>query len=152
MSRFIDSGEFLADFGEMVIASCPRCQRPVNYQIDTTGKGIVYPFSCLNCGYIKGGHTKDFLVNPMSVFVPTHQLYLVADCCGQTLWARNMAHLDFLENYVSANLRQRTANVNRSVASRLPQWIKAAKNREEILKCIKRLREKYVKEKQETVT
>lgn len=42
--------------------------------------------------------------------------------------------------YVEAELRERIPNINKSVASRLPQWIKSAKNRDEILKCIRKLR------------
>ena len=34
-------------------------------------------------------------------------LWLQAPCCGETLWAYNAAHLDFLfENYVRATLRE----------------------------------------------
>lgn len=147
ISRFIDSGEMLADFGDQVIAACPRCKKPVDYRIDLSGSGEVYPLTCLKCGYIRSGYKKDYKQNPLGFFTPTYDLYLVADCCGQTLWARNLNHLEFLEKYVSAKLRERTANINQSTASRLPQWIKSAKNRYEILKCIQRIRVRYEHEK-----
>ena len=47
---------------------------------------------------------------------------------------------DFLERYVSADLRERTPNANRSMASRLPRWIKSAKHRDEVMRAIRRLR------------
>ena len=37
-------------------------------------------------------------------------------------------------------LRERIPNQNGSMPSRLPQWIKDAKNRDRLLKCIARLR------------
>ena len=38
------------------------------------------------------------------------------------------------------NWRERIPNINKSLASRLPQWIKSSKNRVEVLKGITRLR------------
>ena len=54
----------------------------------------------------------------------------------------NLEHLDFLERYVESDLRERVPNINKSLASRLPQWIKSSKNRGEVLKGISRLRMK----------
>jgi hypothetical protein len=59
-------------------------------------------------------------------------------CCSEILWAYNAKHLDFLEGFVTAELRE--AYPNQTLASRLPEWMKLAKNREEILKCIRKLR------------
>jgi hypothetical protein len=69
-------------------------------------------------------------------------LWLKTNCCGNTLWAYNKEHLDFLESYVSASIREQVPNINKSLASRLPTWIKSAKNRETVLKCINKLRKK----------
>ena len=69
-------------------------------------------------------------------------LWLQTPCAGEVLWAWNEWHLDWLERYVAADLRERTPNQNRSLASRLPRWIKSAKNRDEVLKGICRLRER----------
>ncbi len=71
-------------------------------------------------------------------------------CCGQTLWAMNLEHLDFLERYVESDLRERIPNINKSLASRLPQWIKSKKNRNEILKGISKLRLKLKENKYES--
>ena len=69
-------------------------------------------------------------------------LWLEISCCGETLWAYNEKHLEFIEKYVAAKLRERVPNINKSLASRLPDWIKRAKNRDEILKAIGKLKEK----------
>jgi DNA-directed RNA polymerase subunit RPC12/RpoP len=67
-------------------------------------------------------------------------LWLQMRCCGEVLWARNPSHLDFLENYVVARLRERAPNQNGSTVSRLPKWMKSAKHREELAAAIARLR------------
>ena len=59
---------------------------------------------------------------------------------GNVLWAWNLDHLDFLEGYVGSSLRERIPNRNRSMASRLPKWMKEAKNREGIMKAFKAMR------------
>jgi hypothetical protein len=66
-------------------------------------------------------------------------LWLQASCCGETLWAVDEGHLATLRHYVAAKLRERTPNVNASLPSRLPTWMKLARNRDEILACIDRL-------------
>jgi hypothetical protein len=55
------------------------------------------------------------------------------------LWAYNAEHLNFLRRYVSAELRERLVMRNTSLASRLPKWIKSAKNRDAALKGLDRL-------------
>jgi hypothetical protein len=64
--------------------------------------------------------------------------HLQTPCCGEALWA-------YYDDFVRARLRERQRDPkygwsNRSVASRLPQWMKAGKNREVVLKGLGRLR------------
>ena len=66
-------------------------------------------------------------------------LWLQTPCCGEVLWAVNPGHLRFLRQYIGAALRERTPNLNRSLASRLPTWMKVAKHRDEVLRGIERL-------------
>jgi hypothetical protein len=69
-------------------------------------------------------------------------LWLQTPCCGHTLWAYNEAHLDFLQRYVRATLRvSSSASTSASVLpDNLPAWIKAAKNRDAVLRQLERLR------------
>jgi hypothetical protein len=69
-------------------------------------------------------------------------LWLQAGCCGgRTLWAFNRRHLDLLEAYVGAKLRERCASPgSSSMLARLPAWVKSAKHRDEVLRTISRLR------------
>ena len=63
------------------------------------------------------------------------ELFLQTPCRFGKIWAYNQAHLSELQAYVSATLRERTIKAgNGSMISRLPDWIKSAKNREMISK------------------
>jgi len=55
------------------------------------------------------------------------------------VWAYNSRHLEQLRAYVAATLRDERNNVGRSWSSRLPAWMKAAKNRDTVLKALDRL-------------
>jgi hypothetical protein len=66
-------------------------------------------------------------------------LWLQTTCCNENLWALNPRHLDYLESYVSAELRE--GHGHGTMASKLPRWVMSAKNREEVLRCISKLRE-----------
>ncbi|GLY54020.1 hypothetical protein Lesp01_76760 [Lentzea sp. NBRC 102530] len=70
-------------------------------------------------------------------------LWLQAPCAGHTLWALNGAHLDLLESYVGAALREDPdpSSVRRmTILAKLPAWLKSAKHRDEVLRTIRRLR------------
>jgi predicted Zn-ribbon and HTH transcriptional regulator len=67
------------------------------------------------------------------------QLWLQLPIDDNILWAYNFEHLNYLKTYVSAKLREATSGSKYSLAWRLPNFIKLAKNREKILKAIERL-------------
>lgn len=69
-------------------------------------------------------------------------LWLQTRCAGELLWVYNGEHLAFLRDYVGASLRERVPNANGSLASRLPGWIKQARNRPTVLRAVRRLEEK----------
>jgi len=66
-------------------------------------------------------------------------LWLQSPACGHTLWAYNAEHLHALRSYVAAMHRERRADGKWSMFTRLPQWVKAAKNRGELLRAFDRL-------------
>lgn len=55
-------------------------------------------------------------------------------------WAFNTGHINYLENYIKADLRERNNNgsYNKTLVSRLPKFVKEAKNREKLLKIIEK--------------
>jgi hypothetical protein len=60
------------------------------------------------------------------------------------LWARNLEHLAFLEEFVDAKLRERPSRAhgyrNKLLVSRLPLWIKSASNRDAVMAALAKLR------------
>ena len=68
------------------------------------------------------------------------KLCLVAPTRFGNIYVHNLEHLQVLKSFVHAGLRERTQSTgNSSYFSRLPAWIKSARNRKEILKAILRL-------------
>ncbi len=60
------------------------------------------------------------------------------------VWVYNGRHLLALQDYVQATLRERNGSSNRSMFSRLPAWMKLARNRETMLRALKRLQDKLL--------
>lgn len=69
-------------------------------------------------------------------------LWLQEQIKGHLFWAYNIDHLNYLEEYIGAELRKREGM---TMAAKLPQFIKASKNRVHLLKLIDRLRQSVEK-------
>ena len=160
--QFYDKGEQVYDFGDEFLIVCPKCALmakviPVEDSEMLSRRKLI----CSNCGFNKPTNIRENADIKASVEFSRHKntesyiviggafdwyfrepLWLQTECSGETLWAYNKTHLEFIESYVGSLLRARTPNANKSMASRLPQWIKSAKNRDEILRAIGKLREK----------
>jgi hypothetical protein len=125
---------------------CSRCGRGLHWRgtrrSQATGYAPVHTIRCEGCGAPNrraltrgpgtGAEVRDDYFGL--------SLWLQTECGGHVLWAKNEGHLLFLERYVAADLRERTPNMNGSLPSRLPTWIKLAKHRDEVLRCLQRLR------------
>lgn len=57
-------------------------------------------------------------------------------------WAYNLEHLNEIENYVSAEIRKRHSGNYQSMVEKLPKWITAKKNRNDLLKAIYKMKNK----------
>lgn len=55
-------------------------------------------------------------------------------------WAYNLEHIDYLQKYIQADLRERNSKVNvgGTMVTRLPMFVKEARNREKLLKIIEK--------------
>ncbi len=146
-----------------VLVKCPSCTRKafVKPQSSLQGKieETVVKLVCTHCG-----HSKLLSETPSSIISQSNTkarfyslgggtdpyfdlpLWLTINVEENTLWAYNTQHLQFLKDYINAKLRERNGqeNLNKSVASRLPKWMTASKNRTLILKKIGEL-EKMLK-------
>ncbi|WP_300484931.1 hypothetical protein [Flavobacterium sp.] len=64
---------------------------------------------------------------------------------GNVFWAYNEAHIDYLEGYIAAGLRERNSqyNVGKTMVASLPKFVKDARNRDKLLKVIKEWKKSY---------
>lgn len=69
-------------------------------------------------------------------------LWFQSSVKGNLFWAYNREHLEEIRTYVEADLRERQSSYARTMVAYLPQFIKEAKNREDVLKVIKDLQYK----------
>lgn len=154
VDRFVDDGTHIYSFDDEVLVVCPRCKgRAIVRRQDPELQDWSAPrrVSCGNCGFVRNWAERwpktAWRIPPVDGFFGL-PLLLQAPCCGQILWAWNQRHLEFIEYFVRAKLRERQSHpvygrFNSSLASRLPSWIKRSGNREEILKTIESIRRKH---------
>ncbi|WP_223596475.1 hypothetical protein [Neobacillus bataviensis] len=161
--QFKNQHRMLESFGFEFIVVCPNC----NGKSKVISLGDHSPYStgnakrflCLLCGMTKefvpknncfnqslisyGSEWNDGFINIGGAFdwYFGYPLYLQIACCGHTLWAYNIEHLEYIKNYVEADLRE-NGTYYLSVESRLPLWIKSAKNRDAVVKAISKLEQK----------
>ena len=162
-NKFRNEHRMLEDFGDEFLVLCPNCA--MKSKVISLGDAspyepnIVKRFICVSCGtnkdYVpKKNHSNQLMIS-YSVewkegFINIggafdwyfgYPLYLQIPCCGHTLWAYNIKHLNYLKQYVQAELRENKPYYL-SIESRLPVWIKSSKNRTTILKAISKLEQK----------
>jgi hypothetical protein len=163
-ARFKDEGQTLHRFSYEFLVHCPKCNKRAHvvllresgvelpeprdgYVLDA----IFHPrrLVCAHCGFTQDWRGREIQSGGPCDWYFLQPVWLQTPCCGETLWAYNKEHLDFLEQYVAATLRERAhpdgpllsqKARNLSLASRLPAWIKSAKNRDDVLRCIGKLR------------
>ncbi len=126
---------------------CRECRNPITRHAIVNGQWSKLKVKCDQCGdeceyeaQITRHRIKDGLMcDP--IFGLT--LWLHKTFGDDVFWAYHYEHLELLEKYVRAKLRERgidnKGSKNSLMFSRLPEFIKRAGNREEILALIKSL-------------
>ena len=162
--HFKDDHTLIDHFACYFLVHCPKCNEMANVSWSPTETTI--RATCSNCGFLKDWHCKIPGARMYTHDAEKYQqgvvaigagrdwnfhypLWLSINCCGHELWAYNSEHLEWLKNYVSANLRESTKSneygwCNASLASRLPKWLKSVKNKKGILKAIRKLEQKLL--------
>jgi hypothetical protein len=68
-------------------------------------------------------------------------LYLVENIGGEVLWVYNLAHLELLDWFLGASLRERVASPGHmTMMARLPRWMKIASARPKLRRAFADLR------------
>ncbi len=143
--RFQDNGLSKYSYTTRILVKCPRCSALAQivtadlHKISSDRKLV-----CTHCGLnkLKSSPGYGFSYKPVDPFFG-ELLWLQVNCCGKTLWFFNYEHMFKVKSYVEASLRENLRFShgwsNRSMVSRLPNWVKSAKNRNNVLKAISNL-------------
>ena len=148
--RFRNTQETLDSFVDEYLVVCPQCAACARVvPIDVQQSSLFAPrrVVCHTCGYTKDWQEQTIHLGDEYDSYFGLPLWLQTGVGDKIVWAYNLRHLNLIEAFVRASLRERRADPktgwrNKSVASRLPNWIKAAKNRKQILKAIERIKQK----------
>lgn len=150
--------KYLEDFINHIDVECPNCGAKALVVSNPTDRSKTR-FTCSSCGknknwignasvFIQSGFTNIsgiVLGQPFDCFFK-FPLWYRAEIKGNTFFAYNLEHLNFLKEYIQTPLRERAENEhgwsNQSIQSRLPKWLLSAGNREEIVKKISLLEKK----------
>ncbi|MFC4777300.1 hypothetical protein ACFO9Q_10950 [Paenibacillus sp. GCM10023252] len=141
---FQDTGEtiysFFYNYDKLI--ECPECLHCITLKKDSA---III---CYKCGYQSSLNSIDLFTSLWGRNEGTaygYNLFLRTPVCGHELWVLNKEHLDYLEGYISSTNRRRIPNINQSVASRIPDWMKSSKNRLQVINALTKLRFKLEK-------
>lgn len=130
---------------------CPRCGGCGVSQPFTDTPGGLFAqrrFVCPGCGLLREW-SGDQIERPSGELALDdyfhYPLWLQTPCRHGVVWAYNEAHLDMLAGWIESPLRSRrrdtaTGWANGSFLSRLPAWMKSARNRREVAAAMARLR------------
>lgn len=108
--------------------ACPFCGHVMSGKVQKTAKAIYYR------GEIRNG------CEPFFGF----ELWFLTYFCDKPVWALNRAHLAYLIDYLSADLREKPADSKMMMtqADFLPAFIKTAKHRNKIVKLLTNMQKK----------
>jgi len=142
-NRFQDENLLLSDFYKEVWVVCASCSKKalatVNFE---TKKARLF---CTNCGYNKEVSTLVYRYTsaelPASMYFEA-KLWLIAPFKNDVFLAYNDKHLEYLERYIGATLREHKDRTHFTLLEKLPGFYHDAKNRDGLLKIIKKLKTK----------
>ena len=123
-------------FVEEILVVCPRCTKLAVVRVGPERNHA--RLTCSHCGLARTKPVRQWSVGDPNDPYFGIPLWLQTAVRKHTLWAYNRLHLEFLRKYVEAVDRRRPSPdpdgaLNTLLASRLPRWMTAGKNRDEVL-------------------
>ena len=142
LKRFQDENLLLSNFYQEVWIVCPSCAKKAIAKVNFETK--MARLFCLHCGCNKETATD---IKNGTIEMPSNQyfqaeIWLQAPFKMDIFWAYNEKHLEYLERYISATIREHKDRVGFTLLEKLPKFYHEAKNREGLLKIITKLKEK----------
>ncbi len=140
--RFADRNWGIGSFYGEVLIICPSCGNQGIASADFQAECA--KMLCTACGLNKAVPTT---VLNYSMFHPAHtffnaKLWLEHPFKNEIFYAYNYQHLDYLEQYISATLREHKDRSGFTLLEKLPKFYHTSKNRSALLKLIETLRRK----------
>ena len=140
-NRFHDENALLSDFFSEVLVVCPACSKKAMAKVDFEAK--MARLFCIACGYNKKKST--LISGTASLQMPANQyfeaaLWLKSSFKKELFYAFNKNHLDYLERYITAILREHKDRTHFTFIEKLPKFYHEAKNRDGLLKIIAKLK------------
>lgn len=139
---FRDTGHSIYSYFDQILVECRKCRRKAEVR-HRPNDNHACRFVCEKCGATMKKTGRNPGVSPRIPRDPCFgkPLWLQIPCCGEILWAYNSRHLNVLERFIAASVRENASWTNGFV-QRLPAWIKVGKNREKLLAGIARLKKR----------
>jgi hypothetical protein len=148
-----DEGQWYGHLTAYVSVKCRECHQKITRHAEVDGRFSKLKVTCEHCGdscmydaTLSRHYLHDGLMCDPVFGLP---LWLQKPFGDDVFWAYHFEHLELLEQYVRAKLRERgihnKGSKNSLMFSRLPDFIKRARNREGILRLIGELRGKVEK-------
>ncbi len=145
-NRFQDQKKRLSDFREEVWVCCPKCALKAIAKVDYESHRA--RLVCLSCSYNRESSGEiSFLGTTGKWILPAHAyfdgtLWLQYPFKNEVFWAYNLAHLEYLERYIAAGLREHKDRSHFTLLEKLPRFYHEAKNRASLLRIIAQLKRK----------
>ncbi|TDE28740.1 MULTISPECIES: hypothetical protein [Flavobacterium] len=142
-NRFQDENLTRYDFYKEVWVVCPSCAKKAIATVNFEAKKA--RLLCAHCGYNK--ETTTALIPKGTVDMSANwyfesELWLKAPFKNDVFWAYNDKHLEYLERYIGATLREHKDRTGFTLLEKLPKFYHEAKNREGLLKIVTKLKTK----------
>ena len=145
-NRFQDEKKILSDFFKEVWVKCPRCEKKAITKVDHEKQQA--QLLCEHCGYHRERQTQVQFYGQKVQFRTSADFYFDTELWFQMPFknsrfeAYNLEHLEYLERYVAATLREHKDRTGFTLLEKLPKFYHEAKNREVSLRIIQRLKSK----------
>ncbi len=143
LKRFQDEKLIISDFYKEVLIVCPSCAKKATAIVDfDTCEAKLF---CSHCGCNKKSTTKfskNGTIETAANLYFQAELWLSAPFKNDFFYAYNSSHLEYLERYISATLREHKDRTHFTVLEKLPKFYHEAKNRIALLKIISKLKNK----------
>ncbi len=144
---FTDKKYRLTDFEYHVLVVCLTCKKQALAIVNKTAKQA--KLICSHCGLSKICSTRmaykegiKFELQQAAHLYFEAKLWLEMPFKNDIFWAYNWEHLGYLEEYISAKLREHKDRSHFTLLEKLPKFYHEAKNREGLLKVIAKLKAK----------